>query len=81
MADVQMDSAVNRLDAALARIEAAQLRAKTQPSANAAALAALEQRHAALRQVLNDCVRELDTLLAAAEAAPQVEASQAKVGT
>ena len=78
MADAHLDTAVDRLDAALSRIETAlagsQTGATLQHSANAAALVALEQRHAALRKVLSDSVRELDTLLEAAEAWPQPEA-------
>ena len=77
MADDHLDSAVGRLDAALARIEAAMVRppagSASQPSPDAVTLAALKQRHAALRQVMSDSVRELDTLLAVAEAAPPIE--------
>jgi len=71
MRDDHLQSAVERLDAALARIEAALARKATmadgQPVADHAALSALEQRHAALRQVISDSVRELDSLLAVAE--------------
>ena len=74
MADGHLDTAVERLDAALARIEAAMTRppagSAAQPLPDTVALAALEQRHAALRQVMSDSVRELDTLLAVAEATP-----------
>ena len=77
MADDHLDTAVERLDAALARIEATMTRppagSATQPSPDAAALAALKQRHAALRQVMRDSVRVLDTLLAVAEAAAPSE--------
>ncbi|GAC1405725.1 MAG: hypothetical protein NVSMB69_04910 [Novosphingobium sp.] len=67
MADDHLDTAVERLDAALARIEAALVGQSSRPSADAVALAALEQRHAALRQVMSDSIRELDGLLAVAE--------------
>lgn len=71
MVDGNLDMAVERLDAALARVEAALVRsaagASAQPSPDALALAALEQRHAALRQVLTESVGELDTLLAVAD--------------
>lgn len=67
MSDDQLRMAVERLDTALARVEAALVRPAPGANSETAAFAALEQRHAALRQVLSDSVRELDTLLAAAE--------------
>jgi hypothetical protein len=76
MGDHDLDTAVERLDAALARIEAALVRSTLRPSPEAAALAALEQRHATLRQVMGDSVRELDALLAVAEASPPVEPTE-----
>ena len=71
MGDAQLNTAIGRIDSALARIEAALNRTASAgmppPTSEAAALTALEQRHAALRQVMSESVRELDTLLAAAE--------------
>ena len=92
MSDDQLRTAVERLDTALARVEAALAGsgsaagsgsgAGSVPGAMAAtaALAALEQRHTTLRQVMIDSVHELDTLLAVAEAAPPSEAPSAESG-
>ena len=94
MSDDQLRTAVERLDTALARVEAALAGSGSAagsgsgagsgsvPGAKAAtaALAALEQRHTTLRQVMIDSVHELDTLLAVAEAAPPSEAPSAESG-
>lgn len=88
MSDDQLRTAVERLDTALARVDAALAGSGSGagsgsvPGAKAAtaALAALEQRHTTLRQVMIDSVRELDTLLAVAEAAPPSEAPSAESG-
>ena len=80
MSEDQLRTAVERLDTALARVEAALARPASGAQPETAAIAALEQRHAALRQVLSDSVRELDTLLAAAEAAPPSEATSVEAG-
>ncbi len=73
MSDDQLRTAVERLDTALARVEAALAGSAPGAKPETAALAALGQRHAALRQVMSDSVRELDTLLAVAEGAPVSE--------
>ena len=70
MSDEHLRTAVDRINTALVRIEAALARPRraNAPSYSdqSSALAALEQRHAALRQVMTDSVGELDSLLAAA---------------
>ena len=73
MSDDQLRTAVERLDTALARVEAALVRSVPGANPEIAALTALEQRHAALRRVMSDSVRELDTLLAVAEATPSAD--------
>ena len=73
MSDDQLRTAVERLDTALARVEAALVRSAPGGNPDIAALTALEQRHAALRRVMSDSVRELDTLLAVAEATPSAD--------
>ena len=75
MGDEHLRSAVDWLDSALARVEAALAGRRAHPqnapdAETTAALAALERRHAALRKVMADSVSELDTLLAVAESAP-----------
>ena len=76
MSDDQLRTAVERLDTALARVEAALVRSAPGEKRKTATLAALEQRHAALRQVMTDSVRELDTLLAVAEGSPKSDSEQ-----
>ena len=76
MSDDQLRTAVERLDTALARVEAALVRSVPGEKRKTANLAALEQRHAALRQVMTDSVRELDTLLAVAEGSPKSDSEQ-----
>jgi phosphoglycolate phosphatase-like HAD superfamily hydrolase len=73
MSDNQLRTAVERLDSALARVEAALAGSTPGAKSQGAALAALKQRHAALRLVVSDSVRELDTLLAVAKAAPPAD--------
>lgn len=70
MDEPALRTAFDRVDAALARIEAALARRWTADQPSAAALAALEKRHAALREVLETSVHELDMLLSAADQAP-----------
>lgn len=81
MGDGQLRTAIERLDTALARVEAALVRPTLSINSEATPLLALEQRHAALRQVMSDSVRELDTLLAAAETAPKPVAPTADSGS
>ncbi|MFX4474181.1 hypothetical protein ABTA60_19695, partial [Acinetobacter baumannii] len=57
-----------RVDSALARIEAALARRwSAEPAAGSEDVAALKARHAALRSVVEASVRELDMLLSAAQ--------------
>lgn len=67
MEDERLHSAFDRVDAALARIETALARRRSAGPAPASdELVALQDRHAALRSVVEASVRELDMLLDAA---------------